>query len=43
MAELDPITEEIFEQKRVMLQSSEMSVTVETRWKCYPCAKIFKT
>ena len=43
MAQLEPITEEIFEQKKVMLQSSEMSVTVEKRWKCYPCSKIFKT
>jgi len=43
MAQLEPITEEIFEQKRVQLASSEISITQETRWKCYPCAKIFKT
>lgn len=43
MAQLDPITEEIFEQKKVQLQNSNQSVTLETRWKCYPCAKIFKT
>ena len=43
MAQLEPITEEIFEQKRVQLANSEISITIETRWKCYPCAKIFKT
>ena len=43
MAELEPITEEIFEQKKVMLANSQVSMTMETRWKCYPCAKIFKT
>ena len=26
-----------------MLQNSQLSVSVETRWKCYPCNKIFKT
>ena len=43
MAQLEPITEELFEQKKVSLQNSQLSVSVETRWKCYPCAKIFKT
>lgn len=26
-----------------MLQNSNMSMTTETRWKCNPCSKIFKT
>ena len=26
-----------------MLQNSQLSVSVDTRWKCYPCSKIFKT
>ena len=43
MADLEPITEEIFEQKKVMLQHSKMSISVETHFKCYPCSKIFKT
>ena len=43
MANLPPISEELFEQKKVLLQNSKMSVTVETKWKCYPCSKTFKT
>ena len=43
MAELEPITEELFEMKKVQLQNSKLSVSVETHFKCYPCAKIFKT
>ena len=42
MAQLEPITEELFEEKKVMLQNSTLSVSVETRWKCNPCSKIFK-
>ena len=42
MAQLEPITEELFEEKKVMLQNSQLSVSVETRWKCNPCSKIFK-
>lgn len=43
MAELDPITEDIFEQKRAMLAESKISITMETRWKCKACSKTFKT
>ena len=43
LADLEPITEELFEQKKVMLQNSKLSVSVETHFKCYPCSKIFKT
>ena len=25
------------------MANSQMSVSVETKWKCQPCAKIFKT
>ena len=43
LAMMQPITEELFEQKKVQLQNSKLSVTLETRWKCTPCSKTFKT
>ena len=43
MAELEPITEDLFDKKKMELANSQISMTMETRWKCNPCAKIFKT
>jgi protease II len=43
IANLEPISEELFEEKRVMLQQSNISVSTETKWKCKACSKIFKT
>lgn len=43
IAELDPISEEVFEQKKALLANSNLSVSVTTSWKCQPCSKSFKT
>ena len=43
IANLEPISEELFEEKRVMLQQSNISVSTETKWKCKACSKTFKT
>ena len=43
IAELEPISEDIFEEKRAMLQHSQLSMSMETKWKCKACSKTFKT
>ena len=45
IAELEPITEEVFEMKKVAQAASTMSLsnTTTTQWKCVPCSKSFKT
>lgn len=40
---MEPITEELFEQKKSSLENASLSMTTETRWKCKPCNKVFKT
>jgi hypothetical protein len=54
IAELEPISEDVFEQKKacksefwydvyLVLANSNLSVSVTTSWKCQPCSKTFKT
>jgi len=44
IAELEPISEDLFEEKKAMLAQSAMSVGLsETLWKCIPCNKTFKS
>ena len=43
IANLEPISEELFEEKRILLQQTNLSLTTETKWKCKACSKTFKT
>jgi len=44
IAELDPISESIFEEKKALLNQAAISMSVtETLWKCMPCTKNFKS
>lgn len=43
IANLEPISEELFEEKRILLQQSNVSLSTETKWKCKACNKVFKT
>ena len=43
MAELAPVTEEVFETKRKDMAAADASAMSEVVYKCVPCNKIFKT
>ena len=43
IANLEPISEELFEEKRIIMQQSNVSISTETKWKCKACSKTFKT
>lgn len=43
MAELNPITEDIFEQKKAQMVSADASAISEVVYKCQPCNKLFKS
>ena len=43
IAELPPISEEVFEQKREQMVSANASLVSEVTYKCFPCNKSFKS
>ena len=43
MAELNPITEDLFEQKKAQMVSANASAISEVVYKCQPCNKLFKS
>lgn len=43
MADLAPISEEVFDQKRAEMVSANASAFTEVAYKCFPCNKTFKS
>ena len=43
IAELPPITEDIFDQKKAQMVSANVSAISEVTYKCLACAKSFKS
>ena len=43
MAELAPITEEVFDKKKFEMVSANASAITDVAYKCIPCNKIFKS
>jgi len=43
MAELTPITEDVFDKKKLEMVSANASAITDVTYKCIPCNKIFKS
>lgn len=43
IAELAPITEDVFDQKKAQMVSANQSAMTEVTFKCQPCNKTFKS